>query len=900
MPGTRRGDRRDGAPGAPSGLGEYHHKRNFAQTPEPRGTVGPAARAGDLAFVIQKHAATRLHYDFRLELDGVLKSWAVPKGPSLDPQDKRLAMHVEDHPLDYGGFEGIIPKGEYGGGTVLLWDRGTWRPEGDPHAGYRAGNLKFALAGEKLSGSWALVKIRGGRRDARDEDRAWLLIKHRDEHARAGKAGDVTGARPESVATGRTLEDIASASDRVWHSNRPAASAKAARSGSPRPPAPSAAAVAGGRRAALPRFVAPELATLVSKAPDGDGWLHEMKFDGYRILARLDGGRVQLLSRNERDWTEKFPQVADAVAGLPARTAMLDGEVAVLLPGGTTSFQALQNLGEAPEHGELVYMVFDLLHLDGYDLTDARLEDRKAALASLVAAGGRGGVVRYSDHVIGSGPDFFAQACRLGLEGAIAKRRDAPYVGTRGGDWLKIKCVREQEVVIGGYTDPEGARTGIGALLAGVNEDGRLVYVGKVGTGFTTQVLRDLKKRLAPLEQPTAPFDTRPTGVGRPHWVRPELVAQVTFSEWTSDGKMRHPSFQGLREDKPAAEVVRERAVAPAESRTTPSSRRSREKGPSTGTPPSRAKAPAVAERARSSRDGVVAEVAGVRLTHADRILFPGPAATKLDLARYYEGIAEWILPHLADRPTSLVRGPEGVSGTYFYQKHVGHWAPPSLRRVRIKEKTKVGEYLVVDTLAGLIALAQIDILEIHTWNSVTADLERPNRIVFDLDPAPDVEWSRVVEAARVVRARLTSLGLESWVKTTGGKGLHVVAPLAPGSTWDAGAEFSREVAEAIVREAPRGYVAHMAKAARAGKIFIDYLRNVRGATSVAAYSTRARPAAPVAVPLDWDELTPRLRSDRFTIESVPRRLASLRADPWRGYWTARQALPRPQRSGGA
>jgi bifunctional non-homologous end joining protein LigD len=639
-----------------------------------------------------------------------------------------------------------------------------------------------------------------------------------------------------------------------------------------------APAEADARRSPLPQFIAPALATLVTHAPPGDDWVHEMKVDGYRVLARLERGRVRLSSRTGRDWTDHFPAVAKAVAGLTAQQAMLDGEVAVFLPDGTTSFQALQNYLSGDRRGHLAYVVFDLLHLDGRDLTGARLEDRKALLQQLLATADAGGPLRYSDHVIGSGSEVFARACRLGLEGIIAKRRDAPYRGGRGHDWLKVKCLKEQEVVIGGYTEPEGSRVGIGALLAGVQQDGRLVYAGKVGTGFTNKSLQELTKRLSALEQPTCPFASRPDGVGRAHWVKPELVAEVAFAEWTDDGKMRHPSFKGLREDKPAADVVRERPSSVEAVTSNPRRATTRTSGSRRGT--------------AGARDDSTAEVAGVRLTHANRILYPPLGTTKRDLARFYEEIADWILPHLKDRPTTLVRCPEGAHKQCFYQKHIGYWAPKSVRRVKIKEKRKVGEYLVVDSLPALIGLVQIGILEIHTWNSVVEHLEEPNRIVLDLDPGPGVEWPRVIEAARLVRDRLADVGLESFVKATGGKGLHVVAPLSPRTTWEGGAAFTRALAERVARQYPREFVAHMAKAARKGKIFIDYLRNVRGATSVAAYSTRATPEAPVSAPLDWGELTPSLRPDHYTIANLPRRLRQLKADPWARYWTLRQALP--------
>jgi len=843
------------------GLREYRRKRDFKKTPEPAGQVSAPPRDQERSYLIQKHAASRLHYDFRLELEGVLKSWAVPKGPSLDPADKRLAMHVEDHPLEYGEFEGIIPKGQYGGGTVLLWDRGTWEPVGDPHKSYRAGSLKFTLKGEKLRGGWALVKIGGRRKDG--DDRSWLLIKERDQQARPGQAESIVASEPKSVATGRTIEQIAAAGDRVWHSNRDGGDRSS----------PDPAEVPGARRAALPKFVQPQLATLVERPPDGDGWLHELKHDGYRILARVEHRRAQLFSRNARDWTEKFPTVAAALGRLPVAQAILDGEVTVLLPDGTSSFQALQNFGSSAARGQLAYMVFDLLYLDGRDLTGARLEDRKAALARLLAsANDQAAVLRYSDHVVGAGADFFAHACKLGLEGIVSKKRDAPYRGTRGPEWLKIKCLKQQEIVIGGYTEPEGSRIGIGALLGGVYESGRLVYAGKIGTGFDNRMLRDLQQRLSRLEQKTSPFASRPAGAARAHWVKPELVAQVSFSEWTSDGKLRHPAFQGLREDKAADTVVRERPAT-----TEDEMKRV-------------ARAPRSTRPAKTTAEAVVA---GVRLTHPDRVLYPSHGTTKLDLARFYESIAKWILPHLEDRPTTLVRCPEGAHKTCFYQKHVGYWAPESLRRVKIQEKRKVGEYLVVDSLASLIGLVQIGILEIHTWNSVVKRLEQPDRVVFDLDPGPGVEWAQVIECARLIRDALHTLKLESFVKTTGSKGLHVVAPLVPGPSWDEASAFTRSVAESVARANPRRYITSMAKAERRGKIFIDYLRNIRGATSVAAYSTRVTPQATMSVPLTWDELSTRITSDHFTIANVPQRLAGLTADPWAAYWRTRQSLPK-------
>ena len=827
-------------------LAEYDRKRNFAATPEPRATGaarGSKKNVRGPIFVVQKHAASSLHYDFRLEMDGVLKSWAVPKGPSLDPKVRRLAMHVEDHPLEYATFRGTIPAGEYGAGKVEIWDHGTWTPVGDPHEGYRKGNLKFALHGRRLRGGWVLVRMR----DKQGRGEPWLLIKERDDAATPPPAPSQNGpSRRKRV--GRT-RGIAASSHRV---------------------------VAGARPAGLPRFVPPQLATLVDQAPEGDAWLHEIKFDGYRILCRLEGGRVRLLSRNDKDWTARFSGIATAAAQLPARTAMLDGEVAVLRPDGTTSFQALQQrLGGAEDAGTLVYMVFDLLHLDGRDLRGAPLERRKTTLEALLAkAKAAEGPVRYSAHVVGGGGAFLRRACGLGLEGAVSKRRDAPYTSGRGMTWLKAKCLKRQEVVIGGYTEPEGARVGLGALLVGVRDGAQLRYAGKVGTGFSDADLRTLAPRLRRLRRRDSPFHPAPR-IQRVHWVEPELVGEVAFTEWTGDGRMRHPSFQGLRDDKPARAVVRERATALP---------RATSAGPR---PPV---APGAAPRS-SSVPAAAETIAGVKLTHPDRVLYPEIGLTKGDLARYYEAVADWILPHLADRPTTLLRCPDGVGAKCFFQRHARPGTGTALRRVRITMEAGRGDFLIADSVPALVELVQMGVLEIHTWNAVARQLERPDRAVFDLDPGPGVRWSQTLDAARRLRRALGAAKLESFVKTTGSKGLHVVVPLAP-SSWEKVTAFTRAVATEIARSEPERFTATMAKAARKGRIFIDYLRNTRGATSVSAFSTRATAEAPVSVPLAWDELAPDLPSDHYTVKTVPRRLAALRVDPWARYWTLAQALP--------
>jgi bifunctional non-homologous end joining protein LigD len=610
----------------------------------------------------------------------------------------------------------------------------------------------------------------------------------------------------------------------------------------------------------------PQLATLVKEAPQGNAWLHEIKYDGYRIGCRIRGGRIALYSRNGKDWTSAFPEIVEAARDLPLDDGLLDGEVAAVLPDGRTSFQALQNAFSAETaaaRGSLVYFVFDLLRVGGERLEPVPLEDRKERLRSLVGRPKKSSRIRYSEHVIGSGRAFFEHACRIGLEGIISKRRDQPHHAGRHRDWVKTKCSLRQEFVIGGFTDPEGARVGVGALLVGYyDEQGRLIFSGKVGTGFTQKSSLDLRARLNRLEQREAPFAARPAGwLGKnAHWVKPALVCEVEFTEWTADGKIRHPSFQGLREDKSPREATKE---IPA------------------STPP--------ASHATTERD----TVHGVRITHPDRVVYPELGITKLDLARYYEGIAEWIVPHLRGRPLTLVRCPEGLRSECFFMKHSKVWAPAPLRRVRIQEKKKLGEYLIADDIAGAIGLVQMGVLEIHTWNSDFANVEHPNRLVLDLDPGDQVPWARVVEAARRVRDALAALNLVSFVKTTGGNGLHVVVPLQPHADWGTCLAFTRALAETIERTAPDEYTTDFAKAGRARKILLDYLRNNRTNTSVAAFSTRAKPHAPVSIPLTWKELTISLDPAAFTVVTVPKRLARLRTDPWAAYWSTRQKLTR-------
>ncbi|MCS6296800.1 MAG: DNA ligase D [Nitrospira sp.] len=859
-------------------LRQYWKKRNFRNTPEPKGEEIPA---GDrLRFVIQKHAASRLHYDFRLELDGTLKSWAVPKGPSLDPAQKRLAVHVEDHPLEYASFEGIIPAGEYGGGTVLVWDQGYWEPIGDAKASYRRGRLKFTLHGKKLQGIWNLVRM-GGRQEAGKEN--WLLIKEQDAEARRGRQSQVTDRLTDSVASGKAIEEIASGAHAVWHSNRSSARSTKKRA-SPR--IATKAPVAGARKAPQEERIVPQLATLVTASPEGEDWVHELKYDGYRILCRLKDGEATLLTRNGHDWTAKLPHIAAAIEELSGRSAWLDGEVVALLPDGRISFQGLQNAFDARSDNNLLYYVFDLLYLNGYDLRDVPLVERKRLLSALLNDRPSSSLIQYSDHISGKGDAAFAEACRSGMEGLIAKRADAPYLSGRNRNWVKVKCGHRQEFVIGGFTDPSGSRSAFGALLLGVYDaQGRLQFSGRTGTGFSDRSLKELHARLKKLEKKQPSFVNPPVGseARGVHWVKPTLVAEVAFAEWTNEGQLRQASFHGLREDKDARSITHERPVSsPSAPKTSTKGRKARaRRKPQTQD--------SSTVHARSSDGPSV--VSGVTLSHSDRLLFPEQGVTKLTLAQYYESISEWILPHLEDRPLTLVRCPEGYQKECFYQKHAGDHMPDTVGRVEIPDDTGSSWYMMAESLPALVGLVQMGVLELHTWGAKRDQLERPDRMILDLDPDPAVGWPLVIEGAQLLRTLLEELDLVSFVKTTGGKGLHVVVPLQRAHTWDEVKGFSRAIADHLARAIPERFLANMSKHKRKGKIFIDYLRNSRGATAVAAYSTRARPNAPISVPLAWKELSIDMRSDHFTLENITERLGRLRQDPWKAYFTTKQRI---------
>lgn len=851
-------------------LKRYRRKRDFVRTPEPAGHPGHRPPESAPMYVVQKHAATRLHYDFRLELDGTLKSWAVPKGPSLDPSQKRLAVHVEDHPIEYASFEGVIPPKQYGAGTVLIWDRGVWTPQGNPRDGYRHGVLKFRLDGQKLHGAWTLVRMHSRKDDARDNGKEnWLLIKERDKEAKGGKAGEIVDRLTESVESGRGLSEIGGAGARVWQSNRPTADTGSSKQ---RRPAvkPSAIArgpasdvhsalekMAGAVKVRQPEWIAPQLATLVDEMPSDEHWLHEIKFDGYRLLCRVKGGEARLFTRNANDWTEKLSAQAKAVERLRLKEAWLDGEAVVLTEQGRSSFQALQNAFDSHFTGTIVYCIFDLLYLNGYDLRSVPLIERKRLLASLL---GRSSDphLRYSDHIIGDNQASFDEACRQGLEGLIVKRMDAPYRAGRGRSWLKVKCEQRQEFVIGGFTEPSGSRQGFGALLVGYYEGAELRYAGKVGTGFSDRLLKTLHQTLVRLERPKPAFVNPPTGYEAKgaHWVTPKLVAEIRFAEWTKEGILRQPSFQGLRTDKPSTEIGRERAQHIAD------------RGPQKVPPTTSGRKPP------AKRDA---------LTNPDKVLYPDIGLTKSALAAYYEQVAAWMLPHLRGRPLTLVRCPEGYQDC-FYQKHVNEKVPKAIGRIDIEEDDGRDTYMLAESPEALLGLVQMGVLEVHTWGSTKERLERPDRLTFDLDPDPSVPWRQVIEAAQLTKTLLGELGLVSFLKTTGGKGLHVVTPIQRTLDWDETKTFAKLVADHLVSTIPQRFTSNMAKRARKGKIFLDYLRNARGATAIAAYSTRAKPGAPVSLPIAWDELTEDLSSDQFTVLNVPDRLERLRSDPWEAY----------------
>jgi len=870
-------------------LETYRKKRKFDVTPEPRGRK---VRGQGHRYVIQKHAATRLHYDLRLELDGVMKSWAVTRGPSLVPGDKRLAVEVEDHPVEYNDFEGTIPKGEYGGGTVLIWDRGTWEPEQDPHFGLAKGHLDFTLRGEKLRGRWHLVRLRGRPGEKRNN---WLLIKANDEQARTAAEADILEERPESVVSRRSIEEIAAGKGRkrVWHSNRSAgenvrAGATRGSNGASQRTVKAKGGVS--HRARLPDFVPPSLATLRYKAPGGKGWVHEVKFDGYRIQARLEHGKVKLLTRKGLDWVKRFPNVAAEVARLPAETALIDGEIVVENDRGVSDFAMLQAALSSGERDAFVYYVFDLLHLNGEDLSRLPLIERKAALKDRLDEADALDAIRYSEHFEEDGALVWEQACRMSLEGIVSKRSDAPYRARRSDAFVKVKCASAQEFVVAGYAPSSVLPRAVGSLIAAYYDDGALRYAGRIGTGYTQQAAKALWKALHPLERRTSPIDPPPSQERRSNvrWVEPEIVVETQFRGWTTDNLVRQAAFKGVREDKPAHEVVREDAAGGAP-RIPPASRVAAEVSKVATKRTRRAPKANPVRKAGKRSHSADGAVSAVRFTHPDRVYWADVGVTKQDLADYYRAVWDLMAPQVVDRPLSFLRCPEGTAGECFFQKHASAGLVDAHLRAVID--TKGRQVIAIENLDGLLSLVQAGVLEVHLRGSTIDRLDLCDRIVFDIDPGEDVRWPDIVAAARDVRERLQAIDLECFVKLSGGKGVHVVLPVAPVG-WETVKTFTQAFAQAMAADHPDRYLAKMTKSLRRGKIFIDYLRNSLEQTSVAPYSTRARAGAPVSAPVAWEELGRVKAPNQYTVLNLTKRLGSLRRDPWADIGRVKQALP--------
>ncbi|MDO1584256.1 DNA ligase D [Rhizobium oryzicola] len=820
-------------------LETYHQKRNFGVSPEPRGRAG---KKGGNSFVIQKHAARRLHYDFRLEMDGVLKSWAVAKGPSLVPGDKRLAVHVEDHPLDYGDFEGNIPEGNYGAGNVIVWDRGTWQPIGDMHKAYKKGHMEFTLEGEKLGGRWHLVRMA----DHGEKRENWLLIKGEDEFARSEDDPDILEEMPLSAKTGRDISALKNSDEPEWQSRPTASSKRTAKSPKPVAKAKTETNVKGAKPAPMPDFIEPQLATLVKTAPTGKRWLHEIKLDGYRLQARIDKGKVRLLTRTGLDWTDRFgADIVAALKALPVEAAILDGEVAVEGGSGATDFSLLQQDLSEDRDDRFTFYAFDLLYLDGQDLTRSPLLSRKEALSNLLADAGK--ALHYSEHFTDEGGLVLKHACRLSLEGIVSKVATAPYVPGRGRDWVKSKCSARQEFIIAGYAPSSVSNKAIGSLVMAYFEDGELQHAGRVGTGYSAATAIALFRILHAMRIDKSPFPHKLTSEERRDvvFVKPELVAEVEFRGWTADAHLRHAAFRGLREDKPAEEIVREgQTSASAEPKAEPS-------------------------------------VRNVKLTHPDRVYWPDAGVTKEGLADYYSQVWRLMAPFVVHRPLSLLRGPDGITKPLFFQKHAWRGMTKNARLVKDPQEKDQDLSIAIEDFDGLLGLVQGATLEIHPWGSTLNDWEKPDMVIMDLDPGEGTGWEAVIDAAREVRERFQAMGLTGFVKTSGGKGLHVVAPVKPKAEWPEVKAAMKALADAMAVDSPDRYVSTVTKSKRRGKILIDYLRNGRGATAVAPYSTRARPGAPVSMPLSWEELGPGIGPAHFNVNNAAARLAQITSDPW-------------------
>jgi bifunctional non-homologous end joining protein LigD len=792
-------------------LETYRAKRDFTRTKEPKGAARQSrAVSKGGAFVIHKHAARRLHYDLRLEYDGVLWSWAITKGPSLDPSEKRLAVHVEDHPLEYGRFEGMIPSGQYGAGAVIIWDRGKWVPQDDPAKGMAKGHLAFELKGEKLGGLWHLVRLRGRRGEKREN---WLLMKAKDKAA--SEEGDILELAPDSVVSRRSIGDLEKG---ITAPKKPASSKRRKAAASP------------------PAFIEPVLAKLQPMPPSGDDWVHEVKFDGYRLQARIDSGKVELRTRSGLDWTKRFgATIARTFLALDCENAIIDGEATVQREGGGTSFSALQNALSEGETADILFYAFDLLFLDGIDLRGEPLLSRKARLETLLTDDAW--PVKFSEHFEEPGKTMLRHACRMGLEGVISKRVDAPYRSGRKGDWIKSKCTNRQEFVIAGYVPSTATGRDLASILVGYYRDGVLIPAGRVGTGFTRKSVKALKDQLDALGAKTSPYEGKAGRERGLRWVKPELVAEVEFRDTTDAGILRHASFLGLREDKPADDVVQEAEESAGKGKALPQSRR----GPAART--------------------------AVSLSNPNKVLWPEPKLTKRGMLDYYAGVWDRIRPHVVERPLSLLRAPDGIDGQKFFQKHA---SPGMLPAISTTRDTKGEELLFIRDFDGLAALVQLGTVEIHTWGSTIDAIETPDKIIFDLDPSETISGKVLREATLTIRDRLRELGMKSWVKTSGGKGYHVVAPIIPKADWPRVKTFCRDFAKAVAADDPKLFTATMSMKARKGRIFIDYLRNGRGATAVAAYSTRARPKGTIAAPVTWEDIERGITPDAYKTSHVP------------------------------
>ncbi|BDT58775.1 ATP-dependent DNA ligase [Massilia varians] len=880
----------------PDALKLYKAKRNFDITSEPLDGGAPSTEA--LTFVIQKHWASRLHYDFRLELDGTMKSWAVPKGPSYDTHDKRMAVHVEDHPISYSDFEGTIPPKQYGAGKVIIWDKGTWEPIGDPHEGYRKGNLKFAIHGHKMHGRWVLVRMKGR---GNDKQEPWLLIKENDEHARPAEEFSVVDEMPDSVkdlpmperARGKVAAlkaeaglDTKDAQDAPKPARKRTAAAKPAAKTAAKAAATSADKSTRAKKAAppslpegvveaaLPEAFTPELATLVDgPPPDPENWIFEVKFDGYRMLARIEQGKVRLITRNANDWTDKLAPLREEIERARLPDGWYDGEIVVHDENGKPNFGLLQLAFDGVRTADIVYFLFDAPYCNGYDLRNVPLVERRAALEQILRKA-KSDKLRFSSE-FGSNPDeLVVAACKIGLEGVIGKRRDSRYVSRRSPEWIKLKCGLRQEFVIGGYTDPKGSRKGVGSLLLGTyDREGMLRYAGNVGSGFNHATLMDIKERLEALRTDQSPFPPRAVPGRQHHWVKPVLVAEVSFSEWTNTGSVRHPVFQGLRQDKPAKGITREE----------PRHIEDIEAGKARTETPDEPVSPPPAGLHRKLPETL-------RVTNPERVVDPSTGITKLDIIRYYALVGELMMEHLKRRPLTLVRAPAGIGAELVYQKHADVKKLPGVKQMDQALDPDNPPMLEIAGVEGILSLAQWNAIELHTQNAVARSYETPDRMVFDLDPGEGVEWKQMQEAAQVMHAFLDELGLPAFLKTSGGKGLHVVVPVKPEYGWDTVKAFSQAIVRHLAATLPERFAFKSGAKNRVGKIFIDYLRNGRGATTISAWAARARPGLGISVPLAWDELDKLKSSAQWTVANVHTRLDKGN-EPWAGYAKAAKGL---------